>query len=103
MQTDQNLVDGQWAGAASGKLLDVMNPATDEVMAKVPDAGAADVDRAVKAARRAFDGGWRDATGPGTGADSPPPGREDAGRAAAPGRDRDTELGQAPRRIGIRL
>ncbi len=63
MHTYQNLVDGQWAGAASGKLLDVMNPATDEVMARVPEAGAADVDRAVKAARRAFDEGWRDATG----------------------------------------
>jgi betaine-aldehyde dehydrogenase len=63
MQTYQNLVDGQWAGAASGKLLDIMNPATDEVMARVPEAGAPDVDRAVKAARRAFEGGWRDATG----------------------------------------
>ena len=31
-------------------------------MAKCPDAGAADVDRAVKAARRAFDEGWRDTT-----------------------------------------
>jgi betaine-aldehyde dehydrogenase len=31
-------------------------------MARVPDAGAADVDRAVKAARRAFDEGWRDVT-----------------------------------------
>jgi betaine-aldehyde dehydrogenase len=32
-------------------------------MARVPDAGPADVDRAVKAARRAFEGGWRDVTG----------------------------------------
>jgi betaine-aldehyde dehydrogenase len=63
MQTYQNLVDGQWTGAASGKLFDVMNPATDEVMARVPNAGAEDVERAVKAARRAFDEGWRDATG----------------------------------------
>jgi betaine-aldehyde dehydrogenase len=63
MRTYQNLIDGQWTGAASGKLFDVMNPATDEVMARVPEAGAADVDRAVKAARRAFDEGWRDATG----------------------------------------
>jgi betaine-aldehyde dehydrogenase len=63
MQPYENLIDGQWAGAASGKLFDVMNPATDEVMARVPEAGAADVDRAVKAARRAFEGGWRDATG----------------------------------------
>jgi betaine-aldehyde dehydrogenase len=63
MQTYQNLVDGQWTGAASGKLFDVMNPATDEVMARVPNAGAEDVERAVRAARRAFDEGWRDATG----------------------------------------
>jgi betaine-aldehyde dehydrogenase len=63
MKTYQNLIDGQWTGAASGKLFDVMNPATDEVMARVPEAGAADVDKAVKAARRAFDEGWRDATG----------------------------------------
>jgi betaine-aldehyde dehydrogenase len=40
-----------------------VNPATGEVMAKCPEAGAADVDRAVRAARRAFDEGWRDVTG----------------------------------------
>jgi betaine-aldehyde dehydrogenase len=62
MNAYQNLVDGQWVGAASGKTFDVMNPATDEVLAKVPEAGPADVDRAVKAARAAFDGGWRDVT-----------------------------------------
>jgi betaine-aldehyde dehydrogenase len=63
MNTYQNLIDGEWVSAASGKVFDVMNPATDEVMATVPEAGAADVDRAVKAARRAFDEGWRDVTG----------------------------------------
>jgi betaine-aldehyde dehydrogenase len=62
MNTYQNLIDGEWVSAASGKTLDVMNPATDEVIAKVPEAGAPDVDRAVKAARRAFDEGWRDVT-----------------------------------------
>src|SRR5512143_2426218 len=62
MHTYENLIDGDWAAAASGKTFDVMNPATDEVIAKVPDASAADVDRAVQAARRAFDGGWRDVT-----------------------------------------
>lgn len=54
------LIDGEWVAAESGKTLDVFNPATDEVIAKVPDAGSGDVDRAVQAARRAFDGGWRD-------------------------------------------
>jgi len=56
------LIDGERVAAASGRTFDVMNPATGEVMAKVPDAQAADVDRAVKVARRAFDEGWRDVT-----------------------------------------
>ena len=56
------LIDGERVAAASGRTFDVMNPATGEVMARVPDAQAADVDRAVKAARRAFDEGWRDVT-----------------------------------------
>jgi betaine-aldehyde dehydrogenase len=59
MQTYKNYIDGEWGDAASGKTLDVINPATREVIARVPDSGAADVDRAVKAARRAFDvDGW---------------------------------------------
>src|SRR5262245_31029008 len=62
MKTYQMLVGGEWVSAASGKTFDVMNPATDEVVAKVPEAGSADVDKAVKAARAAFEGGWRDAT-----------------------------------------
>ena len=61
MQTYAMLIDGEAVQAASGRTFDVMNPATGEVMAKVPDAQAADVDRAVKAARQAFDG-WRDVT-----------------------------------------
>jgi len=56
------LIDGERVPAASGRTFDVMNPATGEVMARVPDAQAADVDRAVKAARRAFDEGWREVT-----------------------------------------
>jgi len=60
MQTYAMLIDGSWVQSA--KTFDVKNPATDAVIAKVPDASAADVDRAVQAARRAFDGGWRDVT-----------------------------------------
>jgi betaine-aldehyde dehydrogenase len=56
------LVDGEWTEARSGRTFEVRNPATGEPMATVPDAAAEDVDRAVKAARRAFDGGWRDVT-----------------------------------------
>lgn len=45
------------------KWVDVINPATEQVHAKVPDAGVADVDHAVKAARRAFDDGpWSQMT-----------------------------------------
>ena len=60
MSSFKMLIDGDWVDAKSGKTFDVMNPATDQAMAKVPEAGAADVDRAVTAARRAFLGGWRD-------------------------------------------
>jgi betaine-aldehyde dehydrogenase len=62
MQTYPMYVDGEWVNAASGRTFDVMNPATGEAVARVPDAAAADVDRAVRAARRAFDEGWRDVT-----------------------------------------
>jgi acyl-CoA reductase-like NAD-dependent aldehyde dehydrogenase len=48
-------IDGQWAEAKSGKTFTTVNPATEEVIAEVPEAGAEDVDKAVQAARRAFD------------------------------------------------
>jgi len=51
------LIDGRLVLAASGKTFPVYNPATGEVVAKVPEAEAEDVDRAVIAARRAFDDG----------------------------------------------
>ena len=51
------LIDGRFVLAASGKTFPVYNPATGEVVAKVPEAEAEDVDRAVIAARRAFDEG----------------------------------------------
>ncbi len=63
MHAYQMLIDGEWVGAVSGETFDVRDPSSDEVIATVPAAAAADVDRAAKAARRAFDGGWRDATG----------------------------------------
>jgi betaine-aldehyde dehydrogenase len=62
MKPYQMLIDGEWVPAASGRTFDVMDPATGQAVARVPDAAAADVDRAVGAARRAFDGGWRDVT-----------------------------------------
>jgi len=51
------LIDGKLVDAASGKTFDVYNPATGTILAKVAEADAEDVDRAVKAARRAFDEG----------------------------------------------
>jgi acyl-CoA reductase-like NAD-dependent aldehyde dehydrogenase len=60
MQTYGMLIDGSWVSSA--ETFDVKNPATDAVIARVPKASAADVDRAVQAARRAFEGGWRDVT-----------------------------------------
>jgi betaine-aldehyde dehydrogenase len=62
MKTYEMLVDGAWVGAESGRTFAVMNPATGEVMARVPEAGPADVDKAARAARRAFDESWRDVT-----------------------------------------
>ncbi len=50
-------IDDKWVDAASGETLDVFNPATGEVIAKVAAGGAEDIDRAVKAARRAFESG----------------------------------------------
>jgi phenylacetaldehyde dehydrogenase len=51
------LIDGRFVLAASGKTFPVYNPATGEVVARVPEAEAEDVNRAVIAARRAFDDG----------------------------------------------
>jgi acyl-CoA reductase-like NAD-dependent aldehyde dehydrogenase len=51
------LIDGRFVLAASGKTFPVYNPATGEVVAQVPEAEAEDVNRAVAAARRAFDEG----------------------------------------------
>jgi phenylacetaldehyde dehydrogenase len=57
------LINGQWVMAASGKTFPTYNPATGEVLAEIAEGDREDVDRAVKAARRAFDSGpWRKLT-----------------------------------------
>lgn len=56
-QPKQLLIGGQWTASAGGKNFDVFDPATDQVVAHVAEGDAADVDLAVKAARKAFDGG----------------------------------------------
>jgi phenylacetaldehyde dehydrogenase len=50
-------IDGKWVAAASGKTFPVYNPATGEVMAQVAEGDREDIDRAVKAARKAFEEG----------------------------------------------
>jgi acyl-CoA reductase-like NAD-dependent aldehyde dehydrogenase len=57
MKTWKMYVDGKWSDAQDGKTYALPNPATEEEIAHVPDAGVADVERAVAAARRAFDEG----------------------------------------------
>jgi aldehyde dehydrogenase (NAD+) len=54
------LIGNKWVAAASGKTFPTINPATGEVIAQVAEADAADVDKAVGAARAAFEkGAWR--------------------------------------------
>jgi phenylacetaldehyde dehydrogenase len=55
------LIDGEWVPAASGRTFETINPATEDRLAEVAHGDAEDVDRAVRAARRAFDheGPWR--------------------------------------------
>jgi phenylacetaldehyde dehydrogenase len=57
-------IGGEWVDAATGETFETVNPATEEVLARVPRAGAEDVERAVRAARTAFDHGspWRKMT-----------------------------------------
>ncbi len=51
-------VDGAWVDARSGRTFETRNPATGEVIGVVPRAEAEDVELAVQAARRAFEGPW---------------------------------------------
>lgn len=55
--TKQLYINGKFVDSAGGKTFDTMNPATGEVLAKVAEAEAEDIDLAVKAARKAFDEG----------------------------------------------
>jgi phenylacetaldehyde dehydrogenase len=54
------LIGGKWVEAASGKTFATFDPATGEVLAQVAEGEGEDIDRAVKAARKAFEAGaWR--------------------------------------------
>ena len=55
------LIDGAWVAASDGGMFDSTNPTTGAVWARIPEATALDVDRAVRAAHRAFvSGPWAD-------------------------------------------
>jgi betaine-aldehyde dehydrogenase len=58
----RNFVNGEFKSTQEGATLDVINPSTGEAYATSPLSGAADVDEAMRAARAAFEGGWRDTT-----------------------------------------
>ena len=58
MQSYQNYINGSFTPSSSGKTFDSVNPYTGEVWASVAQSDAADVDKAVAAARNAFDSGW---------------------------------------------
>ena len=57
----QNFVGGEWVDAVEGDTVDVINPATGETIAQVPNGTQADVDRAVEAAKKAWPE-WRETT-----------------------------------------
>jgi phenylacetaldehyde dehydrogenase len=59
-KSKQNLIGSKWVPAASRKTFDVFNPADASVIARVPESDKEDINRAVTAARRAFESGsWR--------------------------------------------
>jgi aldehyde dehydrogenase (NAD+) len=53
---DAIYIDGQWVSSPGSETIEVENPATEQVIGRIPAGTAADVDRAVAAARAAFDG-----------------------------------------------
>jgi aldehyde dehydrogenase (NAD+) len=57
-QTQDLLIHGKRVPAASGRYFETLNPATEQVLARVAEADAADIDAAVRSARAAFEGAW---------------------------------------------
>jgi aldehyde dehydrogenase (NAD+) len=57
-QLKRMLIDGEWVRAASGKTFESRNPATGDLLAIIAEGDAEDINRAVAAARRAFEGPW---------------------------------------------
>jgi phenylacetaldehyde dehydrogenase len=59
----QAFIGGKWMDAVSGKTFDTFDPGTGRVIAQVAECDAPDVDKAVAAAREAFEGPWSRTTG----------------------------------------
>lgn len=59
----QLFINGSWVESHSGKTLDVVNPATEEIVHRVAAGNAQDISDAVSAAKAAFEGGWRETSG----------------------------------------
>src|SRR5262245_1244414 len=63
VKTYQMYINGEWVDSKSAKTFPVYDPASEEVIAQVPDASSDDVNRAVAAAKAAFDEGtWPSST-----------------------------------------
>ena len=62
MKRNQMFIGGRWVDSTGGDMQEVTNPATGEPIATVPKGTAEDVDRAVTAARKAYDDVWFDST-----------------------------------------
>ena len=54
---DRLYIGGEWVAPSSSSVIDVFSPATEELVGRVPESQVADIDRAVAAARDAFDNG----------------------------------------------
>ena len=59
---DTLFIDGAWVASTGTGTIEVIDPSTEQVCGSIPEGTAEDVDRAVAAARAAFDGGWGQAT-----------------------------------------
>jgi len=58
IQNFKMYIDGQWVDSESGKIIETLNPENNEVWATVPEANEKDVDKAVRAAQKAFENSW---------------------------------------------
>src|SRR5260370_42316177 len=62
LRRHEMFIGGKWTPGSGGDVQEIVNPATGKVIAHVPKGTDKDVDRAVAAARKAFDEGWSDTT-----------------------------------------